>query len=74
MKSTRNIGLERVCHHPGAAGPGSNPETRMTKLTQRLFPVAASEPNLRGHRQRAPYPLRPPGKNGEGKIGADDVL
>jgi hypothetical protein len=46
----------------------------MTKLTQRSFLVAVSNPNLGGCRQRAPYPLRPTRKNGQGKTGADGVL
>jgi hypothetical protein len=46
----------------------------MTKLTQRLFLVAVLNPNLGGCRQRAPYPLRPTRKNGEGKTGADGEL
>jgi hypothetical protein len=46
----------------------------MTKLTQRLFLVAVLNPNLGGCRQRAPYPLRPPGENGEGKTGAGGEL
>jgi hypothetical protein len=41
---------------------------------QRLILGAALKANLGGCRQRAPYPLRPPGKNGEGKTGADGVL
>ena len=46
----------------------------MTKLTQRLFLVVALKANLGGCRQRAPYPLRPTRKNGEGKTGADGEL
>ena len=46
----------------------------MTKLAPRSFLVVALEPNLGGCRQGAPYPPRPPGKNGEGKTGADGVL
>jgi hypothetical protein len=55
----------------GESSAGSNPETRMTKLTQRLFLVVTLKANLGGCRQRAPYPTR---KNGEGKTGADGVL
>jgi hypothetical protein len=55
-------------------GGGSNLETRMTKLTQRLFLVVALKANLGGCRQRAPYPLRPTRKNGQGKTGADGEL
>jgi len=46
----------------------------MTELTQRLFLVAVLNPNLGGCRQRAPYSLRPPGKNGQGKTGAGGEL
>ena len=54
-------GRIHIPHRPwtGESSPGSNPETRMTKLTQRLFLVAVLNPNLGGCRQRAPYPLRP---------------
>ena len=58
----------------GKSSPGSNPKTRMTKLTQRLSLVAVLNSNLGGCRQSAPYSLRPPGKNGEGKTGADGEL
>jgi hypothetical protein len=46
----------------------------MTKLTQRLFLVVALKANLGGCRQRAPYLLRPTGKNGQGKTSADGEL
>ena len=46
----------------------------MTKLTQRLFLVVALNANLGGCRQRAPYPLRPTRKNGQGKTGAGGEL
>ena len=69
-------GRIHIPHRPwtGESSPGSNPKTRMTKLTQRLSLVAVLNSNLGGCRQRAPYSLRPPGKNGEGKTGADGEL
>ena len=69
-------GRIHIPHRPwtGESSPGSNPETRMTKLTQRLFLVVALKANLGGCRQRAPYPLCPTRKNGQGKTGADGEL
>jgi len=69
-------GRIHIPHRPwtGESSLGSNPETRMTELTQRLFLVAVLNPNLGGCRQRAPYSLRPPGKNGQGKTGAGGEL
>jgi hypothetical protein len=57
----------------GESSRGSNPATRMTKLTQRLFLVAASKVDLGGCR-RAPSLLRRTRKNGQGKTGADGEL
>lgn len=69
-------GRIHIPHRPwtGESSPGSNPKTRMTKLTQSLFPVVALKANLGGCRQRAPYLLRPTRKNGQGKTSADGEL
>ncbi len=76
LQCGRVPGRIHIPHRPltGESSPGSNLETRMTKLTQRSFLVAVSNPNLGGCRQRAPYLLRPARKNGQGKTGADGVL